>query len=139
MSLALERCALKGWPDRKTPIRKATHMQELFYERLSLRLKDLVQRSGLDDTRWTEYTSTKIVHVRVQDGWSEEEEQALRLCNKAYAQIQSEILKVEATTEPPALEEPFAMAKRDPELHSAWSMMNNTVLALDRELALSAT
>jgi hypothetical protein len=134
--LALERCAFKGWPDRRAAIRSNTHLQELFYELLSLRLKHLVLRNDSDDIGWNEYTSTEKVHVRVQDGWSEDEEQALRLRDKVYAQIQSEILKVKTATDPPALDGPFAMVKRDPELLSAWSRLNNTVLALDRELSL---
>jgi hypothetical protein len=102
-------------------------------------LKYLVLRSASDDIGWNEYTSTEKVHVRVQDGWSEDEEQALRLCDNVYAQMQSEILKVTATTDPPALDGPFEMAKRDPELLSAWSRLNNTVLALDRELSLESS
>lgn len=137
--LALEGAALKGWPDRRAAIRSNTQLQQFFYELLSLRLKHLVLRSASEDVRWNEYTSTEKVHVRVQDGWSEDEEQALRLCDKAYARIQDEILKVKATTDPPALDGPFTMAKRDPELLSAWSKLNNTVLALDRELAFESS
>jgi hypothetical protein len=137
--LALERCTLKGWPDKRAAIRSNTHLQQLFYELLSLRLKHIVLRSASDDSGWNEYTSTEKVHVRVQDGWSEDEEQALRLCDNAYAQIQSEILKVKATADPSALDGPFAMVKRDPELLSAWSRLNNTVLALDRELSLESS
>jgi hypothetical protein len=137
--LALERCALKGWPDRRAAIRSNTHLQELFYELLSLRLKHLVLRSASDNIGWSEYTTTEKVHVRVQDGWSEDEEQALRLCDKVYAQMQSEILKVTAATEPPALDGSFAMVKRDPELLSAWSRLNNSILALDRELSLESS
>ena len=55
MSLALQRCALKGWPDRRALIRNATHLQELFYERLSLRLKHLVLRSASDDMGWNDH------------------------------------------------------------------------------------
>jgi hypothetical protein len=128
--LALERCALKGWPDRRAAIRSSTHLQQLFYERLSLRLKHLVLRGASDDVRWNEYTSTEKVHVRIQDGWSEDEERALRLSDQAYAQLESEILQVEATTDPPALDGPFTIVKRDPELLSAWSELNNTVSPL---------
>ena len=131
----LERCALKGWPDRSAAIRSSTRLQQLYYERLPIRLKHLVLRSAADNTRWNEYSSTEKVHARVQKCWSEGEEASLTSYDKAYAQIQAEILKVEATTDPPALEDPFAMVKRDPELHSAWSRLNSTVLALDRELA----
>jgi hypothetical protein len=135
-NLALERCALKGWPDRSAAVRNAARLQELFYEILSLRLKHLVLRSASNDIGWNEYTSTEKVQVRVQDGWSEHEEQTLRLRDTAYAQIQSEITKLQAAADPETLIEPFNMAKRDPELVSAGWRLNNTVLALDRELAL---
>jgi hypothetical protein len=131
----LAQCALKGWPDRRAAIHSSARLQQLFFERLPMRLKYLVLQSSTDNIRWNEYTNTQKVHLRVQEGWAEEEEQALRSCDKGYAQIQSEILEVEATTDPPALVDPFAMAKRDPELLAAWSKLNTTVLALDRELA----
>lgn len=137
-NLALERCSLKGWPDKKAAVRNATYLQELFYERLSVRLKHLVLRSGLDEIRWNEYTSTAKVHERLQGGWSESEEQALRLCDKAYARMQSEIAKLQATADPPALDGPFTMAKRDPELVSAGSKLDSTIRALDRELSLES-
>ena len=52
------------------------------------------------------------------------------------AQLQTKTMRVEAATDPPALDGPFGMAKHDRELHTAWSKLNDTVLALDRELNL---
>ena len=138
-NLALERCSLKGWPDRKAAIHNATHLQKVFFERLSVRLKDLVLRSGLDDISWNEYTTTRKVHERLQDGWTDDEEQALRLCDKAYARMEGEIAKLQTTADPPALDGPFTMAQRDPDLVSAGIKLESTVRALDRELALESS
>jgi hypothetical protein len=134
----IERCALKGWPDRKSAIRSNAHLQALFYTRLPLRLTYLVEQKVISDAGWSEYTSTDQVHARVQDGWGDDEEKALRLCNEAYDRIQNAIPIATAATDPPALDGLFEMAKRDPELHAAWSKLNNTVLALDSELSLKS-
>jgi hypothetical protein len=93
----------------------------------------------MDDIRWNEYTSTAKVHERLQRGWSEDEEQALRLCEKAYARMQSEIAELQATADPPSLDGPFTMAKRDPELISAGSKLDSTIRALDQELSLGSS
>lgn len=138
-NLELERCALKGWPDRSVAIRNAARLQELYYSLLSARLNHLVLQNGSDDATWNNHTNTLKVHERLQDQWSEREEQTLRLSDTAYAQIQSEITKLEAAADPEALIEPFNMAKRDPELVSAGWRLNNTVLDLDRELALQTS
>ena len=135
-NLALERCALKGWPDRSAAIRNATQLQELYFSQLSARLTHLVLQEGSDDVNWLDYTNTFKVHERLQDRWSEHEEQTLRLSDSAYSQIESEISKREAAADPEILIEPFNMAKRDPELIAAGHELNDTTFALDRKLAL---
>jgi hypothetical protein len=135
-SLALERSAIKGWPDRSAVVRNATRVQALFFSQLTARLIHLVLRNGTDDTMWNGYTTTSKVHRRLQDQWSEHEEQTLRLRDPTYAEIQGEITALQASADPDALVEPFNMAKRDPELVAAGWKLNDTTLALDRELAL---
>jgi hypothetical protein len=110
-------------------------VQELFSSRLSARLTHLVLQNGSDDATWSDYTSAAKVQERLQEGWSEQEEQTLRLRDAEYAQMQSKIAQLQALADPPALEEPFRMARRDPELVAAAWKLNNTVFALDRELA----
>ncbi len=117
-------------------MRITTRVQQLFFSQLSVRLTHLVLQNGADDTAWNDYTNTAKVHERVQERWSEHEEQMLRLRDTAYAQIQSEITALQAIADPQSLEEPFKMAKRDPELIAAAWELDNPVRALDRELAL---
>jgi hypothetical protein len=74
-------------------------------------------RVGSDDAKLSGYTNTAKVHERLQGGWSEQEEQALRLCNTAYAKMQGEISKLQAAADPVGLDKPFLMAKRDPGGH----------------------
>jgi hypothetical protein len=132
---AVERCALKGWPDRSEAVRTAAKLQELFIAQLSARLTHLVSRAGSGDI-WNEYTTTAQVQGRVQEGWTEGEEQALRSYDAAYSQIQPKIDELQAIADSEAVEEPFEMAKRDRELIAAGWKLNNTVYALDQELAL---
>jgi hypothetical protein len=134
-SLALERCAIKGWPDRRTAVRTSARVQGLFFSQLAARLTHLVCEHGLNDAMWSGYTTTLQVHDRVQELWSEQEEQTLRLRDAAYAQMQCEISELQSVVAPVALDEPFKMAKRDPELVVAGWKLNNATLAFDRELA----
>jgi hypothetical protein len=134
-SLELERCSIKGWPDRSAAIRISTRVQELFSLQLSARLTHLVRRHGSDDALWSAYTSTAKVQERLQEGWSDQEEAVLQKENGEYAQIQIKIAQLQALADPAALEEPFGMARRDPEFIAAAWKLNNTVFALDRELA----
>lgn len=138
-SRALERCAIKGWPDRGVAIRNATRVQELFFLQLSARLTHLVLQNGSDDTAWNDCTSTARVQERLQDRWGEHEEHTLRSRDAAYAQIQSEISRLQAIADTRSLEEPFRMARRDPELMAAARELNDVVLSLDRKLAPTAS
>ena len=132
---ALERCALKGWPDRSAAVRTATRLQELYFSQLSARLTHLVSRGDMG-APWKEYATTAQVQGRVQEGWTEQEEAALRSYDAAYCQLQPKIDALEAIADSEAVDGPFEMAKRDPELIAAGWKLNNTVYALDQELAL---
>jgi hypothetical protein len=134
----LEHCALKGWPDRRAAICNATRFQELCYQRLNIRLNDLVRREGILTSGWESYTNTEKMHARLQDEWSDEEERALRLSNSNYALMRIEIERLQAIGDPATLDGPFEMARRDPELRSAGSLLDSTVRSLDRELALES-
>lgn len=135
-NVALERCAIKGWPERVQAARTAAKVQELFFSQLAARLTHLTLENPSDDTEWSTYTSTAQVQERLQGRWGEQEELALRLRDKTYAQIESEIATLQAIADPEALDEPYRMAKRDPELIAAGWKLNNTVWELDRALAL---
>jgi len=119
-------------------MRDSTTLQGLFFSPLSARLAHLVLQSGLDDAVWRGCTSTLKVHERLEDGWTELEEQTLRLRDATYVQLQSKIaeLQTQAMSDSEALKEPFRMAKRDPEfIAEAWKL-DETVRSLDRELAV---
>jgi hypothetical protein len=127
---------MKGWPDRSAAVRIADRVEELFFLQLSVRLTQLVSQSGSNHGEWKEYTSNAKVHARLQDGWTEHEEQTLRSSDTDYCQRQREIAELQATADPGALEEPYRMAKRDPEFIAAAWQLSHTVYALDQELAL---
>jgi hypothetical protein len=134
-NLALERCSLKGWPDRTTEIRNATRLQELFHQRLSLRLKYLIRQGAPDDINWSDYTSTVQVHERLQGGWTRDEERAL-IGDGAYAQLQQDIAALLSMKDPEALDEPYKMAMRDSDFVSAAWEMDSAVRSLDQELSI---
>ncbi len=134
-SRSLERCAIKGWPDKASDVRNTTRVQELFWSQLTARLNHLILLSGWDDAQWRQYTNTAMIQERLQDRWSEHDEQGLRLRNASYAQIYTAITELRAVSDPQALEEPLQMARRDPELIAAAWKLDNAVRALDEELA----
>ena len=69
---ALMRCALKGSPDKKAAIYTACRIQELALKRLAVRLNYLVAHQP-STTDWNSYTTTALVHRRVQRDWKEHE------------------------------------------------------------------
>jgi hypothetical protein len=133
--LALERCAIKGWPDRAAALRRSTRLQELFFSQLAMRLAFLSRRSD-DDAEWSRCSDTRRVQSRLQEEWTEQEEQDLVLQDAAYRQILHEISELQGIADPAGLEGPFKMAKRDPELAAAGLKLNNTTLDLDSRLTL---
>ncbi|MGC1458387.1 MAG: hypothetical protein WA825_08940 [Steroidobacteraceae bacterium] len=82
------------------------------------------------------YTNTAEVQGRLQEGWSELEEQALRTCNAEYVQICNAIAEMTATANRAALLEPHRMAKGDPEFVAAAWQFDREIRALDDLLAL---
>jgi hypothetical protein len=131
---ALERCASKGWPDRKAPIHVASRVQELMLRRLIVRLNYLNQHASAE-TDWGSCTTTALVHAKVQDNWTADDEAALSRSDAAYSALQNEIEMLISKADPPALEEPYRMARRDPELITAGWDFDKTVRALNERLS----
>ena len=76
-NVVLERCSLKGWPDKKAALRVTLRVQELFCEREALRLNHLLQDCARDNAAWESYTSISKVRERLEDGWNDDDEEAL--------------------------------------------------------------
>jgi hypothetical protein len=133
-NVVLERCSVKGWPDKKADLRMSFRLQELFLERMALRLNHL-QNSASEDAVWKSYTTTSAVHERVQEGWKDSDEETLAKKDAAYAALQKEIGDLTATLDPPGLEGPFQMVKGDSELIAAAHDFDRKVRALDGQLS----
>ncbi|HEY8052929.1 MAG TPA: hypothetical protein VIE42_08985 [Steroidobacteraceae bacterium] len=131
-----ERCAIKGWPDKKAALHRVFRIQELFCEREALRLNHLLCDSAYDHAVWKGYASISIVHDRLEGGWTNVEEQVLSSSDATYAAVQNEIENLNAANDPVALEGPFRMARRDPELIAATHNLENKVRELDVQLSL---
>src|ERR1700733_10281225 len=73
-----ERCALKGWPDRRAPLRTAFRLQELFVERDILRFDYLATTYALEARLWQSLSSITDISRRINEAWTEAYEQALK-------------------------------------------------------------
>ena len=137
-NVVFERCALKGWPDRKAAIRTSFRLQELFYARETLRLHHLVSRSASHEAAWQSYGGLNAVLERLQEGWTAADEVALLKRNAKYSAMQTEIQDLQAVLDSPGLERPFEMVKRDPELITAAHELQRKSRGLNERLALTA-
>jgi hypothetical protein len=135
----LERCVIKGWPDRKAAVRVNFRLQELFYACETLRLDHLVNHSSSNQAAWGSYVSLSNVHERLNKGWGDLDEATLKNNDSAYAAMQTEIEALRPLIDPAALEEPFRMAGRDPELLTATQDLEGKSRELNQQLALSVT
>jgi hypothetical protein len=132
----LERCTVKGWPDKKAALHVAIRLQELFLTREALRLSHLVQSSTVDVADWSSYTNMAMVHKRLEEDWNVREEEALRGSHPEYAALQREIESLQAVLDPVGLEGPFAMVRRDAEVIAAGWAFDRLVRSLERQLSL---
>jgi hypothetical protein len=134
----LKRCAEKGWPDKKSAIAIAFRAQEAMLKRLIVRMNYLLQHGSFAEAGWSAYTTTALVQRRLQEGWTDSEEAALARSDPAYAALQDEIANVRTMVAPAALDDPYEMAKRDPELIAAGHELNDKVWELDKQLSRQA-
>jgi hypothetical protein len=134
---AIKRCASKGWPDRKGAIDVAFRAQEAMLTRLMTRLTYLIRQGTCADAEWRPYATTSLVQKRVQEDWTDREEAALARSDVQYAALNNEIESLKKRADPTALEEPYRMMRRDPELIAAAHALDRKVRALDDELSIS--
>lgn len=133
--VVLERCAIKGWPDKRDALRVAFRLQELYCEREALRLKHL-ENYSLDDAAWDSYTSIPRVRKRLEEEWEPNDEEALSKNCPVYVAIQKQIEQLKAGSDPVGLEGPFDMVKGDPELLAAARLFEERHRRLDRTLSI---
>jgi hypothetical protein len=135
--VVLERCSVKGWPDRREALRTAFRLQELYCERKALRLMHL-QDCVSDDGAWNSYTSISAMHKRLEDEWQASEDQELSKSDATYRAIQAQIEELASAVDSVGLEGPLSMMKGDPEYIAATRALSEEVRRLDRELAVDA-
>jgi hypothetical protein len=131
---ALMRCARKGWPDKSGAIDTAFKAQEGMLKRLGVRLSYLVREHACTDAEWHSYTTTALVHTRVQEDWKEQDEAALVKSDPQYSALNQEIEELRRKADPDGLEGPYRMALRDPELVDAGWALDRQVRQFDQEL-----
>jgi len=133
----LERCALRGWPDRKVAIRNAVRLQELLSEQERLRLSYL-EACDSTDSVWQAPTIA-AVYKRLRDDWKADTETALLSGDAGYAALQQEIEQLQVKLDSEALTGPLEMAKRDEEFVAASRDLAHTTRALDGELGATGS
>jgi hypothetical protein len=134
--VVLERCSLKGWPDKRTDLRTAFRIQELLYEQMAMRLNYLLTDDASDDATWNSCTSISKVQERLQEGWKDSDEETLSKSNVPYAAIQKEIGASKGVLDSVGLTAPLRMARRDPEEIAAGHAISTRLRELDRQLSL---
>jgi hypothetical protein len=134
--VVLERCSLKGWPDKKADLRTAFRIQELLYEQMAIRLNYLLTDGASEDATWNSCTSISKVQERLQEGWKDSDEETLSKSNGLYAAIQKEIDELRSILDSDGLTAPLKMARRDPEEIAAGHAISTRLRELDRQLSL---
>jgi hypothetical protein len=120
--IVLERCSLKGWPDKNAELRTASRIQELLYEQMAMRLNYLLTDGASDDATWHSCTSISKVQVRLQEHWKDSDEETLNKSTVAYARIQREIDDLRSVLDSYGLTAPLRMARWDPEETAAGTL-----------------
>lgn len=129
----MERCAIKGWPDRKAALSVAFRIQHLFHERELLRLEYLSHQTSPD--LWRSFTSISLVRERLQQAWKADDEETLRRSEAGYVAVQKEIDDLQRVLDPVALDGPLNMAKRDPEVSTLARALERKLRDFDKQLS----
>jgi hypothetical protein len=129
-----ERCLLKGWPDRKTAIQSTSRLGNLVAETELLRFEYLISAVPLDATVLKSFA---CIFERIDKGWRDSEEVALRAKNPTYQDVSRELEAAEAAKaalDPTALDGPFAGARGDPEFRNAFASLDKKHRQLEEQL-----
>jgi hypothetical protein len=127
-----EQCACKGWPDYSVAVRAATRLQYLFCDLEVSRLKYVLATAS--DEVLKAYGKISSIRPRLVEKWAESDENRLRREDLSYVELQEEIQKTRSQDEKALLEEPFEMAKKDPELIAAGHEFSQKWRLIDSEL-----
>jgi hypothetical protein len=129
----VERCAIKGWPDRAAAIGRHIEVQRLFRDEEVSRLKYILGSDS--DVVLESYCRIDLIRQRLRAGWTAGDEEALRASDPAYAALEERIQTATSTSlDPTGLDGPLEMAKKDYEVLRAIHTLKETYWALDRQL-----
>jgi hypothetical protein len=131
----LKRCAAKGWPDMIGAIDVAARLQEALLKSLVRRLDYVLQSSDPTAPKVRSYATTAQIHIKVDDGWSAQEEASLLRTDAQYALLIQETENLKGLLDSEGLKEPYRMAKKDRELIAALWDLKHKVQSLDDELS----
>jgi hypothetical protein len=111
-----EQCALRVLPEFKLAWQNVYNLQRLLKEQQSIRFEYLLGARHLDCSR---FESLDAIAERLEAGWRDEEESALRALDAKYNKISLEIADIRAKWRPYAVGESFKMLEKDSEYQTA--------------------
>jgi hypothetical protein len=117
-----EQCALRVSPDFKLAWQNVYKLQRLLKDQQSIRFEHLLKACHLDCSR---FESLDAIAERLEAGWSDPEESALRVLNAKYNKISLEIADIRSKWRPHAVGESFKMLENDPEYQTARLALSN--------------
>jgi hypothetical protein len=125
------RCIVKGWPDRKDAIEVMTRLEYLNCQVQAWRLDYLWERGLLEPKS---YPSLSSIFDRLNKGWSESEEAALKASNEPYRVVVANSDVARTRLDPTALDGPPGDLRRDTEYLSALEDLRQKAQSLDAQL-----
>jgi hypothetical protein len=111
-----EQCALRLSPDFKLAWQNVYQLQRLLKEQQSIRFEYLLKVRHLDCSR---FESLDAIVERLDAGWTDAEESALRTLDARYNKISLEIADIRSKWKPYAVGQSFKTLENDPEYQIA--------------------
>lgn len=105
-----EQRALIVWPDYKLAWQNVFKLQRLLKQREEMRFAHLLQACNLDCSL---FETLDDLAARLEAGWSEAEEIAMRECNAHYGEISREIGDIRSKWDPSAVGESTRTLEQD--------------------------
>ena len=112
----VEQCALRVSPEFKLAWQIVYRLQRLLMEQRTIRFKYLLQTRVLDCSL---FETLDAIAERLDAGWSDAEESALRTLDARYNKISLEIADIRSKWKPYAVGESFKILENDPEYQTA--------------------
>jgi hypothetical protein len=106
----IEQRALQVSPDQSSVLRNCFRLQHLLMERLTIRFEHLITTNTLDHSQ---LKSLDDIQKRLDEGWTEAEERAMKGYNAHYCNIAAEVEAIQSKWTPDSLTLPLRELMKD--------------------------